>query len=272
MTQDTTDLLGLQANVVVNKITFSVNDLEFLVTTSESWALPWHNVPYDVCIQWRLRYSVLAQSDLSLRLALHRYPRYQVFYIFTSRISLDVDGNRDDGTRDWVHMYEVTFSRILSQLLTHTNIVFLKLYVTFVCGQSVIMELKYTSVTFCIHFRPHDAQHVKMPLCYMQIRVKKDCLWEQRTYKITKIGDSVWLSLFICNTVQYNLNGSNPDGSFTVDDSNSFLSPYEFLPIAQENKYLRKFSFYRRIVCCVYSLESPHRGDSNEYTQHAITV
>ena len=23
-------------------------------------------------------------------------------------------------------------------------------------------------------------------------------------------------------------------------------------------------------VCCVFSLESPHRGDSNEYTQHAI--
>ena len=23
-------------------------------------------------------------------------------------------------------------------------------------------------------------------------------------------------------------------------------------------------------VCCVFSFESPHRGDSNEYTQHAI--
>ena len=23
-------------------------------------------------------------------------------------------------------------------------------------------------------------------------------------------------------------------------------------------------------VCCVFSLESPHRGDSNEYAQHAI--
>ena len=32
------------------------------------------------------------------------------------------------------------------------------------------------------------------------------------------------------------------------------------------------FLFYREIVCCVYSLESPHRGDSNEYTQHAITA
>ena len=23
-------------------------------------------------------------------------------------------------------------------------------------------------------------------------------------------------------------------------------------------------------VCCVFSLESPHRGDSNEYTQHTV--
>ena len=52
----------------------------------------------------------------------------------------------------------------------------------------------------------------------------------------------------------------------------SFLSPYEILPIAQENKYLRFFLFYREIVCCVYSLESPHRGDSYEYTQHTITM
>ena len=32
------------------------------------------------------------------------------------------------------------------------------------------------------------------------------------------------------------------------------------------------FLFYHVIVCCVYSLESPHRGDSNEYTQHTIIV
>ena len=37
--------------------------------------------------------------------------------------------------------------------------------------------------------------------------------------------------------IQYNLNGSNTDGSFTADDSNSFFSPYKILPIAQENKY-----------------------------------
>ena len=73
--------------------------------------------------------------------------------------------------------------------------------------------------------------------------------------------------------IQYNLNGSNTDGSFTVDDSNSFFSLYKILPIAQENKYLGIFFlFYYGLVCCVYSLESPHRGDSNEYTQHTIIV
>ena len=69
--------------------------------------------------------------------------------------------------------------------------------------------------------------------------------------------------------IQYNLNCSNTDGSFTVDDSNSFFSPYKVLPTAQENKYLGIFFlFYHGIVCCVYSLESPHRGESNEYTTY----
>ena len=28
--------------------------------------------------------------------------------------------------------------------------------------------------------------------------------------------------------------------------------------------------FFKTKVCCVFSLESPHRVDSNEYTQHTI--
>ena len=28
--------------------------------------------------------------------------------------------------------------------------------------------------------------------------------------------------------------------------------------------------FYNIKVCCMFSLESPHRGDSNEYTQYTI--
>ena len=82
----------------------------------------------------------------------------------------------------------------------------------------------------------------------------------------------VWSVLYVM-CVQYNFNGSNTDGSFTVDGSNSFFSPYKIHPIAQENKYLGIFFlFYQGIVSCVYSLESHHRGDSNEYTQHTIIV
>ena len=73
--------------------------------------------------------------------------------------------------------------------------------------------------------------------------------------------------------IQCNLSGSNTDGSFTMDDSNSFFSPYKIPPIAQENKYLGIFFlFYHGTVCFVYSLESPHRGDSNEYTHHTTVV
>ena len=57
-------------------------------------------------------------------------------------------------------------------------------------------------------------------------------------------------------------------------NSNSFLSPYEILPTAQENKYLGIFFFlfYHEIVFCVYSLESRYRCDSNKYTQQTIFV
>ena len=57
--------------------------------------------------------------------------------------------------------------------------------------------------------------------------------------------------LLILLKLQYNLNGSNPDGSFTQDDSNSFFSPYKIPPIAQENKYLGIFFSYfiMEIVC-----------------------
>ena len=91
-----------------------------------------------------------------------------------------------------------------------------------------------------------------------------------------------WTMFFICGSswtssiLQSNLNRSNTDGSFTMAESNSFLSPYEILPIAPEKKkkniFKEIFLFYHEIICCVYSLESPHRGDSNEYSQHTIIV
>ena len=44
------------------------------------------------------------------------------------------------------------------------------------------------------------------------------------------------------------------DGLFTMANSNSFLSPYEILPIAQENKYLMQFSYFimKLYVVCTH--------------------
>ena len=56
----------------------------------------------------------------------------------------------------------------------------------------------------------------------------------------------------LCLLIQSNLNSSNTDGSFTMANSDSFLSPYEILPVDQENKYLRKFSYFNMklyVVC-----------------------
>ena len=46
------------------------------------------------------------------------------------------------------------------------------------------------------------------------------------------------------HVVQLNLNSSNTNGSFTMDNSNSFLSPNESLSIDQENKCLRTLSYF----------------------------
>ena len=56
------------------------------------------------------------------------------------------------------------------------------------------------------------------------------------------------------NILQSNLDSSNTDGSFTMANSNSFLSPYEVLPLAQENKYLGKFSYFivKLYVVCTH--------------------
>ena len=40
------------------------------------------------------------------------------------------------------------------------------------------------------------------------------------------------------------LNSSNMGGSFIMADLNLFLSPYEILPIAPDNKSLRTFSYF----------------------------
>ena len=50
--------------------------------------------------------------------------------------------------------------------------------------------------------------------------------------------DFLWLNKIWFVYLQLNFNNSNTDGLFTMANSNSFLSPWETLSIAQENKYL----------------------------------
>ena len=54
--------------------------------------------------------------------------------------------------------------------------------------------------------------------------------------------------------LQSNFNGSNTDGSFTMANSNSVLSPYRIFPLTQENKYCWKFSYFimRLYVVCTH--------------------
>ena len=54
--------------------------------------------------------------------------------------------------------------------------------------------------------------------------------------------------------VQSNLDSSNTNGSLTMANSNSFVSPDEILPTAQENKYLGKFSYFitKLYVVCTH--------------------
>ena len=52
----------------------------------------------------------------------------------------------------------------------------------------------------------------------------------------------------------------------------SVLTKYFYLNSSRKQIFNDVFLFYHGIVCCMYSLELPRRGDSNEYTQHTIIV
>ena len=96
-------------------------------------------------------------------------------------------------------------------------------------------------------------------------------LFPPKKFKRVSSAGKVMVSIFLGDShgvvmVDYHW-WINTDSSFTMAYSNSICSPYKILSTSQENKCLGSFSYW-----CVYSLESPHRGDSNEYTQHTIIV
>ena len=70
----------------------------------------------------------------------------------------------------------------------------------------------------------------------------------------TRDGSESQRVLITSVELQSNLNSSNPDGSFTMADSNLFFSPYEIIPIAPENKHLRKCSYFimKLYVVCTH--------------------
>ena len=75
------------------------------------------------------------------------------------------------------------------------------------------------------------------------------------------------------HNIQSNLDISNSDGSFTMANLKSFFEALRSFSDSSRKQIFREiFLFYLEIVCCMCSLESPHRGDSNEYTQHTIVV
>ena len=67
--------------------------------------------------------------------------------------------------------------------------------------------------------------------------------------------------------VKSNLKCSNTDGSFAMANSNSRFESLQNSSYRSRKQIFKEiFLFYHETVCCVYSLESPHRGDSNDHT------
>ena len=75
----------------------------------------------------------------------------------------------------------------------------------------------------------------------------------------------------VTHNIQSNLNSSNPIARLPWLIQTHFWVPTKFLSITHEKKYLGIFSDHET-VCCMYSLELPHWGNSNKYTQHTIIV
>ena len=83
-----------------------------------------------------------------------------------------------------------------------------------------------------------------------------------------KEGSDIYEELRLKYNVQYNFNDSNTDGSFTTANSNSLFESLGYSSNSSTKHFF--FFLYRENVCWVYSSESPHRGDSDEYTQHTF--
>ena len=91
----------------------------------------------------------------------------------------------------------------------------------------------------------------------------KSCPWKQRAQNRMKIGISVSLKLFILQQCKLNHDDLNNDGSFTLDDSSSFLVPSKFFREPNKTNILgnvlmlsRKYMLYTfiRIISIISTL------------------
>ena len=79
---------------------------------------------------------------------------------------------------------------------------------------------------------------------------------------------------FLILYIQSNFNGSNTFGTMKRC---SRQGQVELMSVNHSARTRRhnggiSLSFSNMKVCCVFPLESPRRGDSNEYTQHTLLI
>ena len=72
--------------------------------------------------------------------------------------------------------------------------------------------------------------------------------------------------------VQPKFNGSNTFGTMKICSRQGQFELKSVYQSARSGGIIGIFFsiFFNMKVCCVFSLESPYQGDSNEYTQHTI--
>ena len=72
--------------------------------------------------------------------------------------------------------------------------------------------------------------------------------------------------------LQSNFNGSNTFGTMQISSRQGKFEPMKVDYSARSGSLIRIsfLIFFNMKECCVFSLESPDRGDSNEYTQYTI--
>ena len=71
--------------------------------------------------------------------------------------------------------------------------------------------------------------------------------------------------------IQSNFNGLNTFGTMKISSRQGYFEPMRVYNSARSGGIIRiSLSFYNMKVCCQFSLESPHWGDSNAYTQHTV--